>query len=175
MTEMQKLKIKKTKDTASPADLTRLKQLQDGEPLSEADLENAKKREEEREAKDKAAFEAKQRAKNVAHLKNHPAFDGPVSEPDGAPQCFGKFFSLGALDCTTVCSFKEDCKRQSNNPNASLDVPAEHPRIVALKEALLPFTQIEAHDSRPNEFVLITRGISITAGDVRKARKAMTL
>lgn len=57
----------------------------------------------------------------------------------------------------------------------SLDQPAEHPRIVKMKEALLPFTQIEAHDSRPNEFVLFTRGISITAGDVRKARQAMKI
>lgn len=135
MTEMQKLKIKKTKGTASPAELTRLKQLQDGEPLSEADLENAKKREEEREAQDKADYKVK-RDKDVLTAPKAPIVGTPAT---------------------------------------SLDIPPEHPRIVALKEALLPFTQIEAHDSRPNEFILITRGISITAGDVRKARKAMTL
>ena len=134
MTEMQKLKIKKTKGTASPAELTRLKVLQDGEPLSEADLENAEKREEERKTKDKADYKAKQRAKDVLTAPKAPI--------------------IGM---------------------SSLDIPPEHPRIVALKEALLPFTQIEANDTRPNEFVLFTRGISITAGDVRKARKAMTL
>lgn len=59
---------------------------------------------------------------------------------------------------------------------ATLDVSADSPLVEAkIKEALLPFTKIEAHDSRPDEFVLFTRGISITAGDVRKARKAMKL
>jgi len=124
MTEMQKLKIKKTKLTASPAELTRLKLLQDGEPLSAADLENAKNREDKRAQADARDYED---------------------------------------------------RRASSVVDTSLDQPAEHPRIVKMKEALLPFTQIEAHDSRPNEFVLFTRGISITAGDVRRARKAMKL
>jgi len=127
MTEMQKLKIKKTKGTASPTDLTRLKLLQDGEPLSVGDLAEAKRREEERKVKDKEEFEARQK--------------------------------------TAVPAVQDK----------SLDVPPEHPRITKIKEALLPFTQIEAHDSRPNEFVLLTRGVSITAGDVRKARKAMRI
>lgn len=148
MTEMQKLKIKKTKGTASPADLTRLKQLQDGEPLSEADLENAKKREEERDAKDKDDYKARQETKVGAPM-TQVAGPPPVAEVGG---------NVG----------------EAMTP-PSLDPPPEHPRIVALKEALLPFTQIEANDTRPNEFVLFTRGISITAGDVRKARKAMTL
>lgn len=148
MTEMQKLKIKKTKGTASPAELTRLKVLQDGEPLSEADLENAEKREEERKAKDKADYKARQEAKAGAPM-TQVAGPTPIAEVGG---------NVGEA-----------------MTSPSLDPPPEHPRIVALKEALLPFTQIEANDTRPNEFVLFTRGISITAGDVRKARKAMTL
>lgn len=64
---------------------------------------------------------------------------------------------------------------ETTTATAELDIPAEHPRIAVLKQALMPFTQIEAHSSRPDEFVLFNRGISITAGDVRKARKAMTL
>ena len=58
---------------------------------------------------------------------------------------------------------------------STLDVPAEHPRIAQLKAALLPFTQLEAHHSRPDDFILITRGVSITAGDVRAAIEAMKL
>ena len=57
----------------------------------------------------------------------------------------------------------------------TLDIPAEHPRIVKLKVALMPFTQLEAHHSRPDDFILITRGVSITAGDVRAAIEAMKL
>ena len=173
MTELQTLKKKKKDGKASPADLTRLKVLQDGEPLSAADLENAKKREEKRVAKDKDDYRTRQEAKVGTPMPAEPP-------AEGAPNCFGSFSSPGAVDCTTVCRYTEDCKKQSKSRkakafNTSFDHPPEHPRIVALKEALLPFTQIEAHETRPNEFVLITRGISITAGDVRKARKAMTL
>ena len=140
MTELQTLKKKKKEGKATPEDLTRLKQLQDGEPLSANDLEVAKQREADRKAADKAAYDAKQRAKSVAHLKNHPAFEGPVLEPE-----------------------------------EGLDIPPDHPRIEQLKLALKPFTKIEVHDSRPNEFVLFTRGVAITAGDVRAARKAMKI
>lgn len=129
MTELETLKKKKKDGKATPEDLTRLKLLRDGEPLSAADLENVKKREEDRKAVDKAAFEAKKETKE----------ETPAQDTD------------------------------------ALDVPPEHPRITAIKQALMPFTQIEAHESRANEFVLFTRGISITAGDVRKARKAMKL
>jgi len=139
MTELQTLKKKKKEGKATAADLTRLKLLQDGEPLSTADLEEAKQRERDRKAKDKADYEAKKKAK----AGNPPVASDRKSEPPHA--------------------------------NPTLDVPADHPRIVAIKEALLPFTQIEAHDSRPNEFVLFTRGVSITAGDVRQARRAMKL
>jgi len=137
MTELQTLKAKKKSGKATPEDLTRLKQLQDGEPLSKDDLAAAKKREEDRASADRKAFADK-----------HPA----------------KTENAAETETMTI----------SGNA-ASLDPPPEHPRITQLKEALLPFTQIEAHDSRPNEFVLFTRGISITAGDVRKARKAMKL
>lgn len=139
MTEMQKLKIKKTKGTATAEDLTRLKLLQDGEPLSATDLAEAKKREEERVAKDKADFEARQ----DVLVKN------AMPEPP---------------DLSAVKTRLEE-----------LNVPPDHPRIAELKQALMPFTQIEAHNSRPNEFVLFTRGVAITAGDVRKARKAMKI
>ena len=134
MTELQKLKKKKKDGKATPGDLTRLKLLQEGEPLSKADLENAKKREADREAKDKADYDARKKDKEDVIEVNE------------------------ALLADTT-----------------LDIPAEHPRIAKIKQALMPFTQIEAHDSRPDEFVLLTRGISITAGDVRQARKAMTL
>lgn len=130
MTELQKLKAKKKAGKATAADLTRLKLLRDGEPLSAKDLEVAKQREADRAAKDKADYDARMKAKA-------PWPAAPVDK--------------------------------------TLDQPAEHPRIVAIKAALMPFTQIEAHDSRPDEFVLFSRGISITAGDVRKARKAMKL
>ena len=139
MTELQALKTKKKAGNATPEDLTRLKQLQDGEPLSKNDLAAAKKREEDRKVEDKAKYDAK-------HDRT----------------ARGRAFRTSLSNTTT-------------GDGAILDPPPEHPRIVALKQALMPFTQIEAHDSRPNEFVLFTRGISITAGDVRKARKAMKL
>lgn len=128
MTELQTLKRKKKTGKASPEDLTRLKVLQDGEPLSTADLEEAKKREEKRAEANKKAYDAKH---------SRPA---PPAEVD-----------------------------------KTLDIPAEHPRIAKIKEALLPFTQIEAHITRADDFVLFTRGVKITAGDVRKAREAMKL
>lgn len=133
MTELQTLKKKKKEGKATAADLTRLKLLQDGEPLSAHDLEVAKQREEDRKVQDKKDFEAKKATKTQAEV---PA---------------------------------------TNSESFSLDLPAEHPRITQIKAALLPFTQIEAHDSRADEFVLFTRGASITAGDVRMARKAMKL
>lgn len=57
----------------------------------------------------------------------------------------------------------------------ALDKPAqrEHPRIEKLKAALSIFAQLEVDPGRQNEFVLIVRGVAITAGDVRDAREAM--
>ena len=163
MTEMETLKKKKRDGNATSEDLTRLKLLQDGEQLSAADLEVAKKREEDRKAKDKADFEAKQAQK----AKGMQAEQVPVKPETVMRQVPGP--------APVVSVGPETETRGFAIASATLDVPAEHPRITAIKEALLPFTQIEAHDSRPNEFVLFTRGISITAGDVRKARKAMKL
>lgn len=137
MTELQTLKAKKKANKATPEDLTRLKVLQDGEPLSAGDLAAAKKREADNLAADKKAYADK--------------VDAGLRK-----------ISKAAQD-----------EAEATDP--SLDVQPDHPRIQALKQALMPFTQLEAHESRPNEFVLITRGISITAGDVRKARKAMKL
>lgn len=131
MTELQRLKNLKKAGKASQVQLDRLKQLQDGEPLSAKDLAAAQQRETERAAKDKAEYDAKHKSE--------------TTEEHTLPQ------------------------------DTDLDVPAEHPRIAKLKQALMPFTQIEAHNSRPDEFVLFTRGISITAGDVRAARQAMKL
>lgn len=141
MTELETLKKKKKDGKATPEDLTRLKLLQDGEPLSAADLEEVKNREKDRKAKDKAEYKMRQ-------------------VPSPAP-----VVSVGP----------ETETRGSAIAQSTLDIPPDHPRIAAMKEALLPFTQIEAHESRADEFVLFTRGISITAGDVRKARKAMGL
>lgn len=138
MTELQTLKKKKKDGKATSEDLVRLKQLQDGEPLSASDLEKAKKREEDRKAADKKAYDERKKV------------DATLTISSGGEST--------AIPVDT-----------------SLGQPPEHPRIVKIKEALLPFTQIEAHISRPDEFVLFTRGISITAGDVRKAQKAMKL
>ncbi len=140
MTELQTLKNKKKSGKITQKEQARLKQLQDGEPLSKKDLEEANRREAERMEKDKTEYAARHAGGLVANI------------PEG----------------TTVPA-------QGPGKLEEFNVPAEHPRIAAMKEALAPFTQIEAHDSRPNEFVLFTRGISITAGDVRKARKAMKL
>ena len=136
MTELETLKKKKKAGKASAEDLVRLKQLIDGEPLSAADLDNAKQREAERAETAKAEFAARQKTKAAEVPAEAASAEGPT---------------------------------------ATLDVPADHPRIAALKTALLPFTQIEAHSSRPNEFVLFNRGIAITAGDVRAACEAMRL
>lgn len=141
MTELQTLKKKKKEGKATPEDLTRLKQLQDGEPLSANDLEIAKQREADRKANDKAAYDARQKEKTGAITTGN--------------------VKVGA-DVTIV-------------KDPSLDIPPDHPRIMEIKRALTPFTKIEVHDSRPNEFVLFTRGVAITAGDVRAARKAMKL
>ena len=143
MTELQELKEKclkrdgSQKKGATAVDLARLKELRDGEPLSEADLAEVQKRQEERATKDKADFEARQVAK---------ATEVPTESPE-----------------------------QPQGATPSLDAPPEHPRIEALKKALLPFTMIEANVSRPNEYVLFRRGVAITAGDIRNARKAMKL
>lgn len=163
MTELQTLKAKcynkngSVKKGATPVDLARLKVLQDGEPLSAADLEVAKQREEERATQDKKDFEARQTTKVGAEVV--PA----------------------AISAETASfSASNEVRVSPESPEAveaptSLDPPPEHPRIVKLKDALRVFTQIEAHESRPDDFVLFTRDVSITAGDVRRARKAMTL
>ena len=142
MTEMATLKKKKKDNKATQADLERLKILQDAEPLTVGEIAEAQRREDDRAAKDKADFEAKQRG-------GQPIVADIPGEIKGGP---------GAVQTAS-----------------SLDIPAEHPRIVKLKAALMPFTQLEAHHSRPDDFILITRGVSITAGDVRAAIEAMKL
>ena len=57
----------------------------------------------------------------------------------------------------------------------AIPTPVEDPRIAELKLAIEPFTKIEADDGRSDEFVLIVRGVSITAGDVRRAVEAMKI
>lgn len=137
MTELETLKQKCLKKDGSPrinaesADLVRLKVLQDADPLSKAELEEAKVREDKRIEQDRAAFKAKQEAQGRDVVAPDPAIDKPQ--------------------------------------------PTEHPRITALKTALLPFTQLEVNETRSNDFILINRGIAITAGDVRAARKAMQI
>ena len=138
-TELGTLRQKQRTGKATPDELTRLKVLIDGEPLSKADLEVAKDREAKRVADDKAVYDAR-----------HAAADR-------------------GLEVTAANTTEGKVIAKELNP------PAEHPRIVALKNALNPFTQLEVHDSRPSEVVLIVRGIAITAGDVRNARKAMKL
>lgn len=150
-TELQKLKEKcynkdgSVKKGATQTELARYKQLQDGEPLTKAELAEAEKREAERAEQDTKDFKARQEAKVE-----------PAAIPTGHVRADAE-----PMDTST--------------PTASLDPPAEHPRIVQLKDALRIFTQIEAHDSRPDDFVLFTRDVSITAGDVRRARRAMKL
>lgn len=143
-TELTKLKKKCLKKDGTPRkdatgiDLARLKQLQDSEPLTEAELEEAQKREDKQLEKDKADYKARMAAKANAAETGEP-------EP---------------------------------RPDKRLDKPqpaAEHPRINKLKEALEPFTKLEVHESRPDEFILINRGVAITAGDVRAAQRAMKL
>lgn len=135
MTELETLKKKCLKKDGTPRkdatgrDLARLKQLQDAEPLSQAELDESKRREEERHAKEVEEFKKRQQQPAQISAPPDKALDKPVAE--------------------------------------------EHPRIKALKEALLPFTNLECHESRPDDFILINRGVAITAGDVRKARKAM--
>jgi len=138
-TELSKLKKKCLKKDGTPRkdatgkDLARLKQLQDAQPLTTAELEEAKKREDAQKAKDIAAYKARMESQAAAGSTIPPA-DPKLDKPQPA---------------------------------------AEHPRIGALKAALLPFTGLEVHESRPDEFILINRGVAITAGDVRAARRAM--
>lgn len=139
MTELGKLKKKCLKDglprsDARSHDLVRLKQLQDGEPLSKAELEEAQKREAEKKEKDISDYKEKQKANQRASGEAPPH-----ATPSG------------------------------------LDQPVEHPRIAQIKQALLPFTQLEVNETRADEFILINRGVAITAGDVRAARRAMRL
>ncbi len=63
--------------------------------------------------------------------------------------------------------------RQPADPALDKIAQQEHPRIAKLKAALLPFSQIQQDPGRDASTVLITRGVSITAGDVRNAIGAM--
>lgn len=142
-TELETLKQKCLKADGQPKadatgkDLARLKQLQDGEPISKAELAEAKKREAENKAKDIADYKARKAAEAGAVAGQ------PVPQADPA----------------------------LNLPPA----PAEHPRIAALKTALLPFTQLTVHESRSDDFILMVIGGTITAGDVRAATRAMQI
>ncbi len=139
MTELETLKKKclgkdgSPKTNAESRDLVRLKQLQDGEPLSKAELEEAQKREAEKKQKD---------------------IDDYQKEHTPKPK---------------------DPAATAATPDPELNQPAEHPRITSIKQALMPFTQLEVNETRPDEFILINRGVAITAGDVRTARRAMKL
>ena len=53
--------------------------------------------------------------------------------------------------------------------------PTEDPRIAELKLALEPFTKITAEERFKDDAVIIVRGVSITAGNVRRAQMAMKL
>lgn len=147
MTELQKLKKKCLTDKgvprqdASKADLARMKQLQDAEPVSAADIATAEKREAEQHEKEVADFNARQQEKSSTVTAG--VCGAPAPQPADP-----------ALDKTAQ---------------------QEHPRIKTLKGALLVFTQLEVDPSRDDAFVLINRGTAITAGDVRKARTAMSV
>jgi hypothetical protein len=144
MTELETLKKKCLKKDGSPRadatgrDLARLKVLKDAEPLTNAELEEAAKREEAQKEADKETYRKRMAA------KAHAAATGQTIPP----------------------------------PDPALDVPPpppEHPRVSNLKQCLMPLANLEVHESRPDEFILVNRGVAITAGDVRRARKAMTI
>ncbi len=142
MTELQGLKKKcltkkgVIKRDVSEADLKRMKQLQDAEPVSAEDIAIAEKREDLRLEQDKADFKVKQQEKsNTANV------GGEILQPA--------------------------------DPALDKIAQQEHPRIKKLKAALLPFSQIQQDPMRDASTVLITRGVSITAGDVRNAIEAM--
>ena len=139
MTELEQLKQKCLKKDGQPRadatgpDLARLKVLRDADPLSQAELDEAKKREAENKEKEITDYKARMVAKNTA-----AATGQPVPKPD-----------------------------------AALDVPApapEHPRIIELKQALFPLANLAVEESRPDEFILVKRGVAITAKDVRRAK-----
>ena len=143
MTELEQLKKKCLKKDGQPRadatgpDLKRLKVLRDADPLSQAELDEAKKREAENKEKEIEDYKARMAAKNTA-----AATGQPIPQADKA-----------------------------------LDVPApppEHPRITALKQALFPLANLAVEESRPNDFILVNRGVAITAGDVRRAKALMS-
>ena len=144
MTELQNLKKKcltptgQRKKNASEADWKRMKQLQDNEPVSAADIKAAEEREAKRKEDDIADFKAKK-----AEKSNTTTGEGDIAT---AP-----------------------------DPTLDKQAPQEHPRIAALKKALLPFSQIQQDPGRDASTVLINRGIAITAGDVRNAIEAMRI
>lgn len=141
-TELEQLKKKCLKKDGQPRldatgpDLARLKVLRDADPLSQAELNEAKKREAENKEKEITDYKARMAAKNRA-----AATGQPIPQPD-----------------------------------AALDVPAiapEHPRITALKQALMPLANLAVEESRPDDFILVNRGVAITAWDVRRAKALM--
>jgi hypothetical protein len=128
-TELEKLKKKRKAGKITAMELKRLKALQDSEPLSQDELNEARKREETRQAQEIEEYNKK---KSKPQAEPDPALDKP-------------------------------------------ETPDDHPRITKLKDALRPFTMLDANDSRPDDFILVRRGGAITAGDVRAARKAMNI
>lgn len=156
-TELERLKRKclnkdgTPKKTAKAEDLVRLKVLIDAEPLTKEDIEEAKRREKERQAKAVADYQNK-KAQQLPTQQEGPA-EAAVHQPAGQ--------DVGHVE------------EQKHDP--SLDIPKDHPRIMKLKEALQIFTKIECHPSRPDDFILFTRGVAITAGDVRAAQRAMNI
>lgn len=148
-TELTRLKAKCLKKDGMPRrdakaeDLLRLKQLQDAEPLTKAELEEAEKR------------EAKQKEIDVLDYKARMAAKTTVDE--------NRDIRMALHHGTTT------------DPELDKPKTTEHPRIATLKDALRVFTQLEVHPSRPDEFILIQRGVAVTAGDVRQAQKAMKI
>ena len=146
-TELEQLKKKCLKKDGTPradakgSDLARLKILIDGQQLSQAEIEEAKKREEARKQKEIDDYKKRKAAQTGAVPPAVPPADPALNAP--VP-------------------------------------PAEHPRITALKQALMPFTQLEVNETRPDEFIMLVTGNTghggkLTAGDVRNARKAMAI
>lgn len=64
---------------------------------------------------------------------------------------------------------------QPADPALDKQTAQEHPRIVTLKSAIEIFSKIQFDPSRDDSTVLIVRGVSITAGDVKKAIEAMKI
>ena len=70
-------------------------------------------------------------------------------------------------DPTTATKTKPESKESKQ--------ATEDPRVAELKSSLEPFTKITAEERFKDDAVIIVRGVSITAGNVRRAVEAMKL